>query len=227
MTLFAALVSNNPYANFDAKALAIFLNSHSLRRKPGETFEYSNLGGGLLGFALANQAETTYENLIIGRITQPLGMLSTKITLTAKDQVRLASPHLAGGGKAAYWTFDSMAGAGALRSSAKDMLTFVQANLLPEATPLVAALTTTHKPQHATSAPKTRVGLGWMITESPTGTLIWHNGGTGGFSSFIGFDPDRKLGVVVLANSAAGVDPLAYDIWNVLTEPPPKSSEAK
>ncbi len=223
----ASLVSDNPYAKFDAIAMHQFLTSHTLRRKPGETFEYSNLAAGLLGFALARQAETSYEALILDRIAKPLNLSSTKITLSPTEKNRFATGHNEGGAKVSYWDFDTIAGAGALRSSANDMLRFLQANIDPKSTPLAIAISATHQPQHDTNMAGTKVALGWLITQSPRGSLIWHNGGTAGFSSFIGFDPQRKLGVVVLGNSAARVDPLAFDLWKALAESPLKSDIVK
>jgi CubicO group peptidase (beta-lactamase class C family) len=41
---------------------------------------------------------------------------------------------------------------------------------------------------------------------------VWHNGGTGGYSSFVGFDPEQKLGVVVLSNQASPIDALGLHL---------------
>lgn len=104
-----------------------------------------------------------------------------------------------------------MAPAGGARSSASDMLHFVEANLNPHLSTLGSALTATHAIQVEESAGR-KVGLGWQITTTETGlTILWHNGGTGGYVSFVGFDRQNQNGVVLLSNygdAMAGDDSL-------------------
>ncbi|HTA29472.1 MAG TPA: DUF3471 domain-containing protein, partial [Candidatus Cybelea sp.] len=48
-----------------------------------------------------------------------------------------------------------------------------------------------------------KIGLGWLIVNN---RIIWHNGGTAGFCSWIGFDPKTHYGIVVLCNCAGDPD---------------------
>ena len=57
-------------------------------------------------------------------------------------------------------------------------------------------------------------GLGWQIDESDAGNITWHNGGTGGYRSFIGFIKDKKTGVVVMTNSDQDVDDIGFHLLN-------------
>jgi len=127
------------------------------------------------------------------------------------------------------WDLPTLAGAGALRSTARDMLTFLAANLdTVGATPLTRALRQTHEPRQATDNPNLKVGLAWHILSRPVGNIVWHNGGTGGYRSFIGFDPARRIGVVVLSNLNRSVDDLGYHLLDEsfpLTPPPQRHTE--
>ena len=120
---------NNPYADYTVDNLYEFLNHHTLDRAPGQRAEYSNLGMGLLGHLLALKQQTTYEQLLRDRITTPLNMTSTTITLDADQKARLAPPHDADGSPNFNWDLPTLAGAGAIRSTATDMLRLAQANL--------------------------------------------------------------------------------------------------
>ena len=192
----------NPYADYTAEMLYEGLSADARRREPGKMYEYSNLGAGLLAHALARKAGKSYEQLVIERICKPLGMRDTKMTLDAAERARLAQGHDFAGFEMPPWDFDALAGAGAIRSTADDMLTFVAANLDLVDSPLRDAMRMTHERQAAADA-RTDVGLGWHIG-TRTGAR-WHNGQTGGYHSFVGFVPDKKVGVVVLGNNGGGM----------------------
>jgi serine-type D-Ala-D-Ala carboxypeptidase/endopeptidase len=130
----------NPYADYSVDDLYQFLSGYELPRDPGSEFEYSNLGGGLLGHVLACRAGTDYENLIRSRITQPLGMPDTRITLSSSMKQRMATGHSGMLAPVANWDLPTLAGAGALRSSANDMLTFLEAFLGYRESPLAPAM---------------------------------------------------------------------------------------
>jgi CubicO group peptidase (beta-lactamase class C family) len=201
----------NPYADYTVEQLYAFLSSYTLPRDPGSQYEYSNLGMGLLGHALARRAATSFEDLVAARITTPLGMRDTRITLTADLRDRLATGHDATGRPVANWDIPTLAGAGALRSTVDDMLTFLQANL-DSTSVLWPAASATHGARVETGVENLAVGLGWHIFTRPTGRIVWHNGGTGGYHSFAGFDPERGMGVVVLANSSHDIDDIGVHL---------------
>jgi serine-type D-Ala-D-Ala carboxypeptidase/endopeptidase len=210
---FTPADSANPYADYSVTQLYDFLRRHELRRDIGSEHEYSNLGVGLLGHALALRAGTSYEALVTARVLQPLGMSSTKVSLLPTDGARLAPGHNARGEQVGVWDLPTLAGAGALRSSAEDMLTFLAANLDPPATTLGRAIRQSHVPRFTISQGR-RVGLLWGIPTTRYGrTLIFHNGGTGGYRTFAGCDPDRRIAVVVLSNQIArSVDPIGMHL---------------
>ncbi|MFY9571841.1 MAG: serine hydrolase [Blastocatellia bacterium] len=196
----------NPYADYSVDQMYAFLSSYWLTRDPGAQYLYSNLGVGLLGHILALRAGTDYETLVKTRISQPLNMGSTRVKLTSEMQARLATGHNGVLKAMPNWDLPTLAGAGALRSTVNDLLKFVAANLDLKRSALQAAMQKTHQPQHETGAAGLEVGLGWHILKRYEAEIVWHNGGTGGYHSYVGFDKQKRKGVVVLSNSTNDID---------------------
>jgi CubicO group peptidase (beta-lactamase class C family) len=205
----------NPYANYSVDDLYEFLSGYALPRDPGSEFEYSNLGGGLLGHVLARRAGMDYESLVRRRITEPLGMADTGITLSASMKERIATGHNAVLAPVANWDLPALAGAGALRSSANDMLTFLEAFLDYRTSPLARAMTAMLEVRRPVA--KMEVGLGWMISSAHEREIAAHDGGTGGFRSWAGYDPRARIGVVVLSNASTPIG--VFDIGIHLLNP--------
>jgi CubicO group peptidase (beta-lactamase class C family) len=191
----------NPFADYTVEQLAQFLAGHKLARQPGAKSEYSNLGMGLLGHALAVKSGGSYESLLLARICKPLEMGDTRITLDDSLQSRLAQGHDAEGNPVANWDLPTLAGAGAIRSTATDMLKFLAANLGLTKTGFDGAIANTHRVHFRAPAEGGDEGLAWQIRRSDH--VIWHNGQTGGYHAFAGFSPEKQVGVVVLVNSAS------------------------
>lgn len=208
----------NPYADYTVEQLYAFLASYELPRDIGAEYEYSNLGAGLLGHLLARRANSDYATLVRTRITAPLSMKNTFIAIPSNAKTRMATGHDETLTAVANWDLPTLAGAGALRSTANDMLTFLAAQLGYTKSPLTPAMTSMLRTRRPTGASNMTIALGWHIaTSSNGGEIVWHNGGTGGYRSFIGFDPKTRSGVVVLSNTStiAGVD----DIGRHLLDP--------
>ncbi len=199
----------NPYADYTTEQLYACLSAVDLSKKPGESCEYSNLGMGLLGHILELIDHKSYEQIIRDRILVKLGMDHTTITLTPELQKQLASGH-AMFKVVENWDFPTLAGAGALRSTIKDMTQFLAANMDFVATPLRGAIEASHAEQFTNDT--VTVGFGWHLIKSNNGQIIWHNGGTGGYRSFLGFNMQTKRGVVILSNALNGVDSLGLHI---------------
>jgi serine-type D-Ala-D-Ala carboxypeptidase/endopeptidase len=203
----------DPYADYSVKQLYDFISGYTLPRDIDSQFEYSNLGGGLLGHVLGLAAGQSYEPLIRTRIAQPLGMNNTAITLSPDLQSRLAIGHDAAFEAASNWSLPTLAGAGALRSTANDMLSFLAAQLGYKKSSLDPAIALTRS-KWVSAGTGMEIGLGWFKRPRKDGETIWHNGGTGGYRSFAGFDLKTKTGVVVLTNvfTQAGVDDLGFHL---------------
>jgi CubicO group peptidase (beta-lactamase class C family) len=202
---------SNPYADYSVEQMYAFLSGHELQREPGAEYEYSNFGAGLLGHLLARRTGRTYEQLVTSRISDELGMPDTRITLTADMRARLARGH-SGETEVANWDVPTLAGAGALRSSARDMLTFLAANMGLRESRLYSSMNSTHQPRRPAGSANMQVGLGWHVLSTGERQIVWHNGGTGGYRSFIGFVPGEDVGVVVLTNSSTSADDIGFHV---------------
>src|SRR5690606_39223249 len=150
---FAPKDITNPYADYTPERLYEFLSGYSLPRDPGASYEYSNLGMGLLGHALALKAGRSYEALVTERILEPLGMRETVIVLTTPLRQRLAAGHSANLAPAANWDLDALAGAGAWRSTTADMAKFAAAAVHPPDGMLGKALAMAMTPRLDTGRP--------------------------------------------------------------------------
>jgi len=215
---FAPANPADPYADFDRKKLWEAVSAVKPARAPGAAYEYSNFGFGLLGEILGRETGMSYRDLVKARIFAPLGMTSTDTLLTDPLERRSAQGYAPAGMPAHHWAFDAFAGAGAINSTATDMLAYLRANMAASTAASASTLSRALAMAHELRAdmgpdPKTRIGLAWMTT--PSGVGRWHNGGTGGFMSFIGFTDDGKRGVVILSNVGnRPVDQVGFHLLN-------------
>jgi serine-type D-Ala-D-Ala carboxypeptidase/endopeptidase len=198
--------AGDPYADYDAAKLKAFLAGYQLPRDPGAAYEYSNLGFGLLGYALAQSDHTAYGALVDERILKPLGMISSSAVFSDAVRAHLAPGHNNRGEVAKNWHIDALAGAGAIHSTANDMLRYLRANMGVDPSPLAEAMKLAQQPRSDMNKTM-RIGLAWMTTRKG---IIWHNGETEGYRSFIGFTADGRHGVVVLSNTDAYPDDLGF-----------------
>lgn len=194
----------DPYADYSAQRLEAFLKQHGVARPEKTDFLYSNLGVGLLGFALAQRAGISYGDLIRDEITAPMGLKDTEIVLSPEQQSRFIQGYNGAHDRVGPWRLDALAGAGALRSTASDLLIYCATLMHPdrltgqngdgatltEAIPLVL--------QPRADAGGMKIALAWLIR--PEQGIYWHNGGTGGYTSLVVFDPQRDRAIVVLYN---------------------------
>jgi CubicO group peptidase (beta-lactamase class C family) len=199
---FAPRNASNPYADYSVEQLYDFVSNHKLRFRPGTHYEYANLGFGLLGHALALRAGKSYEELVVSRICAPLGMESTRITLSRSMQERLAHGHNASLEPVANWDIPTLAGAGALRSTANDLFKFLEMSVGNRPLPLAPALAMTLGERHPTERPRVEVGLGWFLSTSHKDEVAWKDGGTGGYAAFIGFSTKSRRASILLSNTA-------------------------
>ena len=198
----------NPYIDYREDALTAFITNCELARDPGSEYEYSNLGMGLLGYILTRIEEKPYPKLVTERITKPLEMNHTFVSGMRNDKPLATGYSDKTPVKA--WTWDNesvLTGAGGLVSNAEDMMKFLIAQLTPGSTQRSKAFTLTHIAR--ADAGKMKIGYGWHIRDE---NVVWHNGGTGGFRTFAGFDKTKNKAVVVLTNSTTGADDLGFHL---------------
>jgi CubicO group peptidase (beta-lactamase class C family) len=197
------VAGTDPYADYTIPDMYAFLNSYTLPRDPGATYEYSNYGIGLLGQLLANRANETYQALVAQRVLAPLGMTDTTFaTVPASDPPTLAVGHDLGGQPVASWHLQAILPAGGIRSSLADMLRYLRCNLGQG--PLAAACLFAQQAR-AAGPPGHRIGLVWET--SVFRGSVSHGGDTAGYHAFVAISKDRQSGVVALSNG-----PLVTDV---------------
>jgi CubicO group peptidase (beta-lactamase class C family) len=199
------------FTSYRASDLYDFLRRHGLEKPTNAQFLYSNLGFTVLGAALANRARTSYPELLRGEITGPLGLNDTAVALSPEQRGRFMQGYGYCGRRTPAWDLDAFAGAGGIRSTAGGLLTYLEAQLHPERSPLRAALVLSQQLRANTSGGG-RIALAWAY-DPDTGAYA-HDGATGGFTSYACFDPRRDFAAVVLLNA----HPLAFPIIGFVGE---------
>ena len=193
--------ADDPYAAYGRKQARAYLTKAKLAGDPPYPASYSNYGMGLLGDLLAEASGKSWEELVKEKITGPLGMPDTVVVLNAEQQSRLAPPY-SGSKENHSWTFQAMAGAGALRSTAADMLRFGEALIDPSKTPLDRAIRRMMEPHAPYRDMSAEIGLGIIIAKLDRQREYSHDGGTGGYRATLQVIPALKRVRVVLVNNA-------------------------
>jgi CubicO group peptidase (beta-lactamase class C family) len=199
------------FTNYRAPDLYDFIKRHGLEKPSRTEFLYSNLGFTVLGAALANRAGISYPELLRRQITGPLGMNDTVISLSPEQLGRLMQGYDGQRRPTPRWDLDAFASAGGIRSTAGDMLTYLEAQLHPEATPFPRALVASQRLREYVGG-DVRIALAWQY--DPHAGAYGHDGATGGFTSVALFDPRRDFAAVVLVNAY----PVAFPFSAVLGE---------
>lgn len=204
----------NPLKDYSRKNLYAYLKMARLESIPGQTYNYSNLGAGMLGVILERVSGKTYEQMVKQIICTPLNMSSTAQHLSTAQKSMFVSMYNDKGEPARSWDLDALSGAGALKSSAHDLLLFAQANMKNGDDILSKAMQQTQK---VTFEKKPTLGMAWFRDMMGDDAYYWHNGATGGCYSYMGFTPAKGIAVVVLSNSVQEVDPVGEDILAALS----------
>jgi CubicO group peptidase (beta-lactamase class C family)/membrane protein DedA with SNARE-associated domain len=187
---------SDPYADYTTEHLYRALRQ--ARVAAPAAYRYSNYGFGLLGQLLSNIAGRPYAEVIADRITGPLGLVESGTEVV--DGHYEAIGHR-GDQPVARWHLDALAGAGALTSTASDLARFLHANLHPQTTPICAAIEAIQQP-HPSPQGSPVTGLGWHIAERAGRDVLWHDGGTGGFSAMVALDREAGCAVAAMATSS-------------------------
>ena len=217
---FRPIDRNNPFLGYEKEQIYEFLTAYELSRDIGVTYEYSNFGMGLLGHLLELQSGKTYEDLVKERIASTYDMNDTGISFTEAMEAQLAKGH-AYGSEVSNWDITGLAGAGAIRSTASDMLKFIVANINEADSPIAKAMKLSHKPAFKNEDTDFEIGLGWHYAND--GNIVWHNGGTGGYRSFAGFNSDNNEARWITATASKAFSirsktQLARDIVDAIAE---------
>ena len=207
----------NPLADYSVARLDQFVSTYHLTRDIGSRYEYSNVGAAVLAQALGHRAGMDYETLLESRVLKPLGMSSTHIALDQTAKARVAVGHTFMLEPVPPGDMPAFAGSGALQSTANDLLTLLGVALGDDTSPLAHAMAAMLRVRRPTGNPTVEAAIGWdVLTLSPGYELVFKDGATVGYRSFIAYDARARTGVVVLSNAAstAGVSDIALHLLN-------------
>lgn len=205
----------DPYATYDRAALVAGLRLHGPTAPVGRSVVYSNFGVSVLGEALGAAWGTTYAAALETHVLTPLGLKHTSLAMPgAAFPIDIAPGHGADGNWVGNWTFLACAPAGALRSSARDLAILLGAARGGGDAPLHSAFAATTTVQRPVPDMGGQIGLGWFLRSDAARPLAWHNGGTGGYRSFVGFTAGGA-GVAVLTNHQVSVDEIALAVLGI------------
>ncbi|MCQ4166657.1 serine hydrolase domain-containing protein [Tahibacter harae] len=197
---FAPPDMDDPYAYLDENLLLAALAQTTLTQAPGKHFEYSNFASMLLSAGLARLGGEDYETLLRERLFLPLGMRSSFISAPAAGLAPVPG-HMSNGRVTPPWTFGpNLAGVGGVRATLGDMVAYVQAQLGLRNSSAAEAIALTQQDVPTDGEPA--MGMNWIKLPLGSGTVLLHDGGTGGFAAFAGFDRARGRGVVLLSDTA-------------------------
>ncbi len=207
--------------NYTTQQVYEFLSNSTLEDEPGTVAKYSNLGMGMVGHALSLKTGLSLDELIKKKILNVLGMNSTGIAMNAtgisvSENIKpiFAVGHIAGNESKLMFLPEAVQGAGAIYSTVNDLLKYVSANLGLIDSKINAAMEETHSirypfyelqvpfkdPSGNESIPYAYIGLSWFSTTDLGTQVVWHNGGIDGYSSFVGFNPSKQIGLVILCS---------------------------
>jgi CubicO group peptidase (beta-lactamase class C family) len=218
----------DPYANYSEEDFVKDLANMSVTKNAD--FAYSNTGIALLGMVLANRAVKRYDELVRERLLAPIGM-NAEFAPPKNDDPLAAQGHNTKLEPTPAWNLNAFNAAGGMRSSVNEMMKLIDANLVRRSP---------WKESHEQLAPRGKVGgiaYNWLITRLPSNadgkekrdTLVWHNGATFGSTSFVGFDVERQIGVVVLINTGARglADEIGMHLWDRRNPQPAFTAKVK
>ena len=192
--IFNFLVGRNDFYGI-TKEMVLKKTSKLNMDKESYGFNYSNFGYAVLGLVLESVYDTDYAMLVNDFVQNELGLKNTKIS--EKD-----------GDLGNYWDWkyeDAYLSAGAITSDISDMLLYAKMQLesnpyFAECHKSLAILNATPDSNKVLNIRVDEIGMSWII-DSENG-IIWHNGATGDYNSYLGFNVETGTAVVVLSNLA-------------------------
>lgn len=220
--ILSVVFGGDPYRNYSEEEFQRALQRVELMYEPGTQDTYSNFAVGLLGFVLATQKQTDYAELLRSEVCEPLNMQHTTSVSSEWQYARFApgyrsairlGPIMVALNSTEWQLPNHLAGAGGIRSNGNDMMRYLRANMSKSSSQLDAAIRLAHRERYESSK-YSGYGMNWVRTVDPTlaQTIIWHNGGTGGYRTYLGFTEDQQVGVFVLSNTSTSVDGLGRSV---------------
>lgn len=201
---------NNPYKDYGKKEMEVYLKN--LLKLDAKKYNYSNLGAGLLGYTLGLSQKTSFNNLLQKNVFDTYKMKNSFVSSQNLNN-KLVKGLNEDGELTSNWDFDVLFGGGGILSTAEDLSKFATEHFNAKNKELALTRKSTFNVNE-----NMKIGLGWHILKSEKGKdLIWHNGGTGGYSSSMAVNVDEKTAVIILSNVSntnENIDGLCFDLIN-------------
>jgi CubicO group peptidase (beta-lactamase class C family) len=179
---------------------------------------YSNLGYELLGHAIARAAGMSYADLFRQRIAEPLELNGSYLPATPDELRPTALRGTSRSGRPREpWTGEAIGPAGGIRAPIGDLARLTAA-LLAGTAPGITAL----DPVTTLGGRGVRIGAAWITMHYKERTITWHNGGTGGFRSWLGLDRAAASGAAIVTACERSVDRAGFNLLDQLTPRPPR-----
>lgn len=205
----------DPYIDYDDSKMFSFYKHFTPTRKLGDKYEYSNLAVGTVGVILERINKDSYENMLLKTICKPLRMNDTKVYLRPEDSARFAKGY-SDGNFAAPWNFKAFMAAGGIRSTPADMILYAQAQLGTSPRALNSDIQLTHTVIFKTT--DATLGMAWHYIKPGKDEILFHNGGTGGYKSYLAVNLQKKFAVVILSNTTISVDGVGNELMKWLEQ---------
>jgi CubicO group peptidase (beta-lactamase class C family) len=204
----------NPYKDYNKQMLFAYLKNAKLNSVPGEKYAYSNLGVALLGVILEKVSGKTYNQMITDIITKPLQLNSTVLHVAPQMRTRFVATYNENGKPTPPWNWDVFEPTGGLRSTVNNLLIYAKANMDTTGTTALGkafALT-----RQITFTKDVKIGLNWHVIVVNGVEYYFHNGATDGSSSFLAYNIDRGIAIVILSNCGERVDAMGAKLLKAL-----------
>lgn len=206
----------DPYKSYGKIQIDEYLKDIlKLENEPARIYSYSNLGAGLLGYTLGLSQKTSFEKLLQEKVFDKYNMKNSFISPQDLNE-KLVKGQNMNGEINSNWSWYLLSGAGGILSTTEDLVKFANAQFNSKNKKLVLTRTPTF-----TINENMKIGLGWHLLKSESGKdLVWHNGGTGGYSSSMTLNTNDKIAVIILSNLSAfhtkmkNIDELCFELIN-------------
>ena len=206
----------DPYKSYGKIQIDEYLKDIlKLENEPARIYSYSNLGAGLLGYTLGLSQKASFEKLLQEKVFEKYDMKNSFISHQDLNE-KLVKGQNMNGEITSNWSWDLLSGAGGILSTTEDLVEFANAQFNSKNKELVLTRTPTF-----TINENMKIGLGWHLLKSESGKdLVWHNGGTGGYSSSMALNTNDKIAVIILSNLSAfhtkmkNIDELCFELIN-------------
>jgi serine-type D-Ala-D-Ala carboxypeptidase/endopeptidase len=191
-----------------------YIDTCTLLYCPGDSTIYSNIGIALLGLIIEDFKNDSYENLVQKYILDELELNNTYFNVPDSKMSNRAEGHL-NGSHVNSRNFDAMKACGIMKSCSYDLINFISFQIGHKPTSISDAITMTQKRYVKTfTEGRGTIGMSWYIMDRDGNNFYNHGGAVIGYKAFVGFDLQKKIGVVILTNSFCYINDIGYHVLN-------------